>query len=152
MDEMNYESKVTGDCFLVAAHIGTRYWPDEVVDDTFRSDVRIVHGLPVGQGPLNQGKRFWHAWVEVTHRTTIPSEVVTANPAFAHFGGEIVTELVIDRSNGQDLVLPKAVYYNVGDLDEDHVWRYDMDEAIERMVATENYGPWVDGWEEMEEV
>lgn len=146
------ESRTNGDCFPVALRLGTRELFDPIIDEIPRSDIRIVHGLPVGTGSLNAGKRYWHAWVEVKHRTRIPPEVVAANPAFAHFGSEIVTELVVDRSNGNDMAIPKAVFYNVGQLDEEHVWRYTMNEARARSIRAGNYGPWVDGWEEMEEV
>lgn len=141
-----------GDCFTVALQLGTRITPDEVIDHASWNDIQIVHGLPVGTGPLNRGKRYWHAWVEVKHRTRITPEVVAANPAFAHFGSEIVTELVVDRSNGNDMAIPKAVFYNVGQLDEEHVWRYTMNDARARSIRAGNYGPWVDGWEEMGEV
>jgi len=146
------ESRTDGDCFLVADRIGTRFTPDPVVDEATRRDIRVVHGLPLGTGTLNEGRRYWHAWVEVAHRTPIPPALKAANPAFEHLGEEFVTELVVDRSNGRDLVVPKAVYYNVGRLDERHVWRYTMDEASENMRRYENFGPWVDGWEDMAEV
>ena len=52
--EVEYE----GDCFPVASNVALR---------TQGTDVRVVHGLPVGQGLVNKGKRYWHAWVEMEH-------------------------------------------------------------------------------------
>lgn len=145
------KSRTDGDCFLVAAHLGVGFEPLglEVNDD---DDVRVVHGLPVGRGDLNGGRRFWHGWVEVTLRTPL-TEDMKAMGFGQHFpGNELVTELVIDRSQGQNHVLPRAMYYNMGQLDEDHVWRFTVEEAREQMIQREHYGPWVEGWEELEEV
>jgi hypothetical protein len=47
------EGVTEGDCFMVAFHTAERLHG------------RVVHGLPLGKGSLNLGKRYWHAWVEV---------------------------------------------------------------------------------------
>jgi hypothetical protein len=68
----------------------------------------VVHGLPVGRGPVNAGKRYWHAWVEVTTGDSVE---------------------VIDRSHGLNVRMPRDRYYAHGQLDEDHVWRFTPGEA-----------------------
>lgn len=145
------DSHTDGDCFLVAAHLGMGFEPLEgfEVND---EDVRIVHGLPVGRGSLNSGRRFWHAWVEVTLRTPLTEDMKAMGFGQNFPNDELVTELVVDRSNDQDVVMPRAMYYNIGQLHDGYVWRYTLDEARQEMVDRGTYGPWVDGYEEMEEV
>jgi hypothetical protein len=144
-----------GDCFIRAAQIGLGFEPDVHLDEIVLEnddDVKIVHGLPIGRGESNAGRRYWHAWVEVTMRTPIP-EVPELEQLREAFGRVITSTFVLDRSQGQDTFLPQAVYYSVGQLDEDHVWRFSIDEAREMMARDyQHYGPWVEGWESMEEV
>lgn len=106
-----------GDCFQVAI---------KVCESLPGS--KIVHGLPVGRGPLNEGKRYWHAWVEQTVHGVA---------------------LVVDKANGLDLELPASLYYRMAQLDEEHVHRFDIDEAYVEMLRREHYGPWVDDYEGM---
>lgn len=53
--------------------------------------------------------------------------------------------MVVDRSQGQDVVWPLEAYYNVGDLDEDHVWRFIPEEAETQLRKQRHYAPWIDG-------
>lgn len=75
----------------------------------------VVHGYATGQGPV-EGWRFHHAWVEV---------------------GEA---LVFDYSNGGQHVLPRARYYEVGQIEV--VRRYPLVDALVTMTRRGHYGPW----------
>lgn len=155
MDEMSIpESRTDGDCFPTAAHIGLGYplaGKNLDVDLGEFDEVKIVHGLPVGRGTLNGGRRFWHAWVEVTLRTPVP-DAPEFEPFREVYGDEFVSVMVLDYSQSLEISFPQQVYYNIGQLDERHVWRYTPEEARELMLEQDSYGPWVDGWETMEEV
>lgn len=120
-----------------------------------RDEARVVHGLPVGHGPENEGQRYWHAWIEVTRRARIPKDVRRAHPELLQLldeAGELETVVVVDRSNGLDVALPRQAYYALGALDEAHVWRFTPLEARRELYAREHWGPWVDGWKQLEEV
>lgn len=153
MSVMDKTNKKAGDCFIRAAQIGLGYEPDVHLDEIAaeNDDIKIVHGLPVGRGESNRGRRFWHAWLEVTLRTEIPDSPEFEAMRELH-GDTLVTAFVLDRSQGQDTWLPQGLYYNVGQLDEEHVWRFSVDEAREMMREYEHYGPWVEGWETIDEV
>lgn len=82
----------------------------------------LVHAEITGQGPI-EGLRHGHAWVEDG-------------------------EMVIDRSNGRDIRLPRLLYYALARLHsefppfEANMHRYDWDAASARMVEHEHWGPW----------
>jgi hypothetical protein len=141
---------IEGDCFKIAANLA-------LFDEDIECDeIHLVHGLPVGCGLDNQGKRFWHAWIEITKYLHIPDNIPHEfSDQFADMfdaDGDIELVACIDRSNGLDVTLPKEVFYRQGSLDEDHVWRYTPDQTRENLLKFEHYGPWVDGWEDMNEV
>lgn len=115
-----------GDCFIAALHVA------EAVADEYGYDVLVAHGLPLGQGRENLGRRFWHAWVET-------------KPAGRGW-------MVADVSNGLRVLVPRTRYYRLGQLDPvAQVWRYTLDEAHRVSTEQGTYGPWVDGWEQMDE-
>lgn len=80
------------------------------------SDCVLVHGIVTGQGMV-KGIRFLHAWVEKG-------------------------DLVIDKSNGRDLNVPKNLYYALGHINPQETVRYTWKEAAHKMATTRNYGPW----------
>lgn len=121
-----------GDCFPMALHVAR-----ELRAEDPDAEVRVVHGLPIGQGAENKGKRYWHAWVEVTMVVEL-------------FGQEIEIVSVIDRSNGLKIDMPRVMYFKLGDIDR--TWAWTVDEAILELAEREHYGPWVDDWEKYEEV
>lgn len=125
-----------GDCFQVAVQVATER-------ATAKDHAWIVHGLPIGTGPANRGKRFWHAWVEIDLTVEIPPEMLEG----ATGSRSITTTICLDRSNGHDTQLPKEVYYKVGQLEEQWVWRFTLAEAVERMNLLDHYGPWVYGYQ-----
>lgn len=81
-----------------------------------RFGVRLVHGIVSGQMTL-QGKRFGHAWVE--------------------YG-----DVVFDHSNGKKLTVRKDAYYEVGEIKEEEVVRYDWEEMAIRTCYHKHWGPW----------
>ena len=87
----------------------------------------LVHGVPVGRGPLNRGKRYAHAWVEKDG-------------------------LVLDYANDRFIRLPVTVYYRKGHMTEDHVRRYTDRQAMETSEAHGHYGPWDEALSAQEEV
>lgn len=88
----------------------------------------LVHGLPVNQQSRYAGRRYWHAWVE-TETDREP--------------------MVRDTSNDRIVTLPRSVYYRLGRLTEDHVFRYSLVDAVVLANEHRHFGPWVEGWEEM---
>jgi len=90
-----------------------------------QDDAKLVHATVAGQGRLT-GIRFVHAWVEVG-------------------------DTVLDNSTGSLKVIPKELYYGLGNVRDVH--RYTYREMIDKIIETENWGPWVDflnegPWEE----
>lgn len=116
---------MAGDCFLVSMNV--------VLSLEFENPV-LVHGLPVYRGQAPVEGRYWHAWVEVE---TVPKGLRYRN------------WYAVDRSGGKQLFLPQGFYYNVGQIDEEHVFRYTRDEAKQQYDDHGHCGPWVDGWETM---
>jgi hypothetical protein len=113
---------IGGDCFEVAAKM--------VVDD-HTGRLTLVHGLVMGQagGTATAGKRHWHSWVE--------------RPDVLEFGDrQHEMTMVIDKSNGNNVELPAALYYHAGQIRQDDVRRYSRAEAIANMLEYEHYGPW----------
>jgi hypothetical protein len=119
-------AEAKGDCYEVALHL--------VLED---KDLVLVHGWPVGQpgGTAIPGERYGHAWVERTTSVTFP-----ANDDHPEMHAEFVD--FIDKSNGNDRMMPAAMAYNIGHLDEEHIARYSHDEALAKMVEYKHYGPW----------
>ena len=80
-------------------------------------DLVLVHGEVMGQGPLD-GITYGHAWV-------------------------LDGNMVVDRSNGGNVILPQPVYYSVGKIDEiNNTHTYTWSEARKKLVEFEHYGPW----------
>ena len=77
--------------------------------------MRLVHGEVTGQGPL-EGTKFGHAWVED--------------------GGT-----VIDKSNGRDVRMSKADYYELGRIGS-NVIKYDLKKFRKKIVDSGHWGPW----------
>lgn len=112
-----------GDCFEKALEV-CRDNPGSI----------IVHGLPLGQGTYNKGKRFWHAWVELE----------------VYFLGNITISWVLDLANNRGIEMPAVQYYNIGHIEQ--TWRFTLEDAHREMSTRMHYGPWVDNYEEKEEV
>ena len=89
-----------------------------ISDFAFQSQEKtfLVHGIVTGQGEI-RGIRFLHAWVENNN-------------------------MVIDKSNGKDLHIPKDLYYALGNINPGEIVKYTYSEAIEKMLNNGHYGPW----------
>lgn len=82
-----------------------------------QSNLILVHGEVAGQGPL-EGVTFGHGWV-------------------------LDGDMVIDKSNGKDLRLPKALYYNAGQIDRiGNLHMYTWEEARKKILQHNHWGPW----------
>ena len=81
------------------------------------TQLKLVHGEVAGQGPL-EGTTFGHAWV-------------------------LDGDTVIDRSNGRDIRMPRAIYYALGAIDMiGNTHEYTAEETVRKMVDVGTYGPW----------
>lgn len=74
----------------------------------------ICHGEAIGQGPI-KGVKFGHCWLENK-------------------------DLVLDFSNGRQIVIKKNQYYKIGKIK--NVKRYKQEELMLNMFKTKKYGPW----------
>ena len=124
-----------GDCYESAG----KYMMDLCTLASDHCDLILVHGEVTGQGRL-EGIKYGHAWVEKG-------------------------DLVIDKSNGRDIEMPKFLYYQLGRIGEIEVdmsnWgqpgfsssnaatikggnihRYSWEEARQKILEYKHWGPW----------
>lgn len=87
-----------------------------ILNEKKDSVMKLVHGVVSGQGALT-GLRIGHAWIEKDNE-------------------------VIEKSNGHNSILPKDLYYSIGQIDEKEIIRYTVKEAKEQMLKFEHFGPW----------
>lgn len=83
----------------------------------------VCHGTPVFQGPEHFGERYKHAWNESENGL-----------------------LVADCSLGEVKIILRRDYYAAGKMDEGHVARYTLEQAVNQALENEHYGSWKD-WE-----
>lgn len=95
-----------------------RYLPDGFYDSL--NEIRLVHGLVVGQGGIALGVQYSHGWVEATMNNG--------------------AELCFDTETGYFIV--KATFYTVGKVTQ--VQRYTIKEVLNNLIKFEHYGPWVE--------
>lgn len=82
----------------------------------------VCHGIPVFQGAEHFGERYRHAWNE------------SDNGVF------VVDCSLYGKVNG----FLRRDYYSAGQLNEQHVVRYTMEQALEEIIKHEHYGGWKD--------
>ena len=85
----------------------------------FIGEPYLVHAEVKGQKKA-EGIRFGHAWVEDD-------------------------ENVYDYSNDREIVMPKVIYYAIGDIETNNpkkYQKYTIPEARAKMLKTKNYGSW----------
>ena len=77
---------------------------------------KLCHGVGILQ---SDGKPFGHAWVENGSR-------------------------VIDQSNGNDINLPKKLYYQLGNFPVKgyKIYKYTPEQTGIKMVRNKHWGPW----------
>lgn len=118
---------MNGNCFQVATHIilnsttgcddQTRASVEEAIKAIGQCEVVLAHGTVTR---AKDGHKHQHAWVEED--------------------GENSLRLVFDFSNGINVVLPAAVYYAFGKVE--NVKRYTLLETVSKLIEHEHYGPW----------
>jgi transposase len=108
----------SGDCFFSA--ISKAQELADVYDN-----VRVIHGVPLGTGGEAEGIRYPHAWVEFTQNI-----------------GGIDIEFIADFSNGNEVVVPKELYYKIGNIDPEFNRAYSIDEIEEKIEENGHAGPW----------
>ena len=107
-----------GDCYEAAGQfcMGSAFMPEPI---EFVGEPHLVHAEVKGQGKA-EGIRFGHAWIEDD-------------------------ENVYDYSNGRRIVMPKVVYYAIGDIQTENpekYQKYTFPEARAKMLKTKHYGSW----------
>lgn len=131
-----------GDCFIVAATLVTGRRPSghEFIDNC-GPEWTLVHAVVLGSdGTAIAGLYHWHAWAEVTVQLpfVVPDTDQVQTRPFTW---------AVDKSNGQDVVLPAAYYRQRGE--PIHLFEYSRNEAASLLDATGNFGPWVDDYGSM---
>ena len=63
-------------------------------------------------------------------------------PKHGHAWLESVCGLVFDDSQSGGMLMPKEIYYLLGNVDPESVVLYDRVEASRLMLETGDYGPW----------
>ena len=89
------------------------------VSNSSDKNLKIVHGMVDGQGAIT-GIRYDHAWVEDG-------------------------DMVIDPSNGKSenpLIIPKIVYYSIGNIKESQLLRFGSKEIAENVSRTGKTSGW----------
>ena len=78
---------------------------------------KLCHGVGILQ---TDGKPFGHAWIE--------------------YGGN----KCIDKSNGNDINIPKKLYYEIGNFPVKgyKIYKYSPEQAGLKMVRNKHWGPW----------
>ena len=121
------DNRETGDCFRVAADIVTQFERPimacakaragiDTLDaiDVEPGELRLVHGVVTRPRDEHEHE---HAWVEIPRLS-----------------------LVIEYSNGNQLVTSVGLYYSMGTIKQTH--RYTPDDAKIMMIDYAHYGPW----------
>jgi hypothetical protein len=110
-----------GDCFVISANLLTcrDFEPKAAMLEGFEALV-LAHGVVTGQGPV-AGIRYSHAWLE----------------------GEVNgLTMAIDFSNGRQVVIPREIYYQAGNIEPREICRYTEPQARRMLVEHLHYGPW----------
>jgi len=74
----------------------------------------LVHGIVTGQGKIS-GIQYDHSWIEDG-------------------------DMVIDKSCGRNLILPKAVYYALGNIK--NIKTYNPEQFSNMINKYQHWGPW----------
>jgi uncharacterized protein YjbI with pentapeptide repeats/predicted ABC-type ATPase len=155
-----------GDCYEAASNMASRLRGEEF---GFSDDqIRIVHGVPLGTGGDATGIRYGHAWAEVAKNgwdkyeqlrneiaevlreaENLTSQSLKNSLAARH--NKLMMELVrmeledvevYDFSNGNEHIIPKYLYYKIGNIEDENTRYYSRRDADIKMQADETYGPW----------
>ena len=116
MTDNKQPSAVTGDCYQTARNTLLDFWLLRERGDPRVKDVFLVHGTIVSRLGNAADRRIDHAWVEVNGDT------------------------VVERSNGNDITISKAEYFELLQAVEDA--RYTLEESYKEFNKFSHYGPW----------
>lgn len=108
------EENQGGDCYIV----GYNYF---MKNHSSNPNLRLCHGLVTGQGKI-AGIKYNHCWVE-----------------------DVKTETVYDMTMPEFFQnVNTNVYYYMGKINPNDVFKYDFDEVIKKADEEQTYGPWED--------
>lgn len=114
MKTENKNLTATGDCYEAALKAMYR-----LCSDGDASRYRLVHAEVIGQGPID-GVAYGHAFVV-----------------------DVLDEVVIDESNGKQVVMPICIYEALGRIHvHSNTHAYQWDEVVEKVLEHDTYGPW----------
>mgnify|MGYP003291584954 FL=1 len=82
-------------------------------------NLRLCHGLVTGQGPI-KGIKYNHCWCEDTRTGNVIDNTM---PEFFRNA-------------------PIEVYYHIGKIDPDDVFKYDRNQVRQKAIEFRTYGPW----------
>lgn len=106
------EESQGGDCYVS----GYKYFMKNCHSN---SSLRLCHGLVTGQGSI-KGIKYNHCWCE-----------------------DVTKHIVYDMTMPQFFqIVPKDVYYTVGQINEDEVFKYDFKQTTAKAYKFGTYGPW----------
>jgi len=103
-----------GDCYVAAGRIAM----GNNNDIDFQGTPYLVHAQVEGQGAI-KGIKYGHAWIEDDY-------------------------FVYDYSNNRNLVIPKELYYSIGNVTTKapYYYKYNFKDAVKKMTETGHYGSW----------
>ena len=50
--------------------------------------------------------------------------------------------MVIDKSNGKNLEIPKVIYYSIGNIKPNEVFKYNYEQMLKKTLESGHWGPW----------
>ena len=138
-----------GDCYKAAHKLLQKLWRQED-DEEKRRNIKLVHGIPLGQGGEVEGRRYGHAWVEVTEpidKDEVEAQLENVSESSRDTMRRMLEDphyrtTVYDYSNGKELELPRVLYYAYGNIEADEARYYTFEETMNKSVETGHYGPW----------
>jgi len=111
------KTRPVGDCYEAAFNWVYQHCLSPAADRVGDKNIRLVQGEVMGsEGSPIAGLKYGHAWVED--------------------GG-----MVIDRSNGRNLRMPRELYYALGRVGT-NVYRYTPAQVRKKASKHRHYGPW----------
>lgn len=123
-----------GDCYSTAVRVAA------ALEDDGKRNVRVVHGTVLYQGDdprVPEGSHITHAWVEYDEVVTVPDN---APPELRRAWHDTAIPIVVDRSNGNNVEVPRQVYYGIGQVENPA--KYTVEQAHIQMLSSGHYGPW----------
>lgn len=87
------------------------------LDEYSTDEYLLVHGEVSGKGPLS-GMNFGHCWIENE-------------------------DTVFDFSNGNEIIIPKIIYYGIGNIEWiNNYCKYSLEEYMKKLKEHQTWGPW----------